>query len=240
MSDLASEVSALRTEVKYLKWIIPSACGLIALLFLIFWGIERKNIGEKVKSAIKEHGVQAALNETTKMIDKAKTNSKIISDKKDEVLDFVSRAETNSKNIADQKDKALRIVQEISENSVNIEKGAFGHWRSEKWITTLGQHGLAKLKVRKGDIIEVILIGSAEKSEFYYKIVEATGNAKEIGRSDQVVMNAGNRWRSITSSGLFRAISGSTLQFKAQFDKGDISGRVKVSGLVIIAKVIAK
>ena len=53
-------------------------------------------------------------------------------------------------------------------------------------------------------------------------------------------MNKKDNWRSITSNGLFKAKSKSILKFKAQFEKGDISGSVKVYGLVIIAKIIAK
>ncbi len=38
LSDLAADVAALRIEVKYLKYIIPSACGFVAVLILVFWG----------------------------------------------------------------------------------------------------------------------------------------------------------------------------------------------------------
>ena len=66
MNNLAAEVAALKTEVKYLKWIIPSACGFIAVLILIFWGIERKNIGVRFRLALDAQGVQTAIEETKK------------------------------------------------------------------------------------------------------------------------------------------------------------------------------
>lgn len=152
----------------------------------------------------------------------------------------VSGIKNRSKVIAARKDDALRIVQTISENSINIEKGAFGHWRSKNWIKRLGQHGLVKINVRKGDIIEFILTGSAGNSEFYYRILETTGNTVPLLSSSQLLMNKEDNWRSITSNGLFKAKSDSTLQFEAHFEKGDISGTVKVYGLVIITKIIAK
>ena len=66
MSELAAELASLKIEVKYLKIIIPSACGLVALLLVIFWGIERKNIGDRVRSAIEAEGVKKAIEETKK------------------------------------------------------------------------------------------------------------------------------------------------------------------------------
>lgn len=65
-NDLIAEVAALKNEVKWLKWIIPSASGLVALLVLIFWGIERGEIGENVKKALNEEGVKIAVLTTKK------------------------------------------------------------------------------------------------------------------------------------------------------------------------------
>lgn len=256
MNDLSSQIAELRIEVKWLKWIVPSACGLIALLFLIFWGIERKNIGDKVRSAIQEEGVRVALDSINRWMIEAENNSKFIAGQKDEALRiiqeidkksgyFLSQAEKNSKIIADKKDELLRIVQEISDNSVNIEKGAFGHWHSlSKKITTLGDYGLVKLKVRKGDIIEVNLTGLAVKSAFHYQIIETTGNAREIGSSANF-MGYEDITIPINSIGLFRANSNSTLQFRVKFYQtiimeGDVSSNISVGRLALIAKVIAK
>lgn len=61
MDEITAELASLRTEVRYLKIIIPGACALVALLFLIFWGIERKNIGKRVTEALDEHAVSEAI-----------------------------------------------------------------------------------------------------------------------------------------------------------------------------------
>jgi hypothetical protein len=92
--------------------------------------------------------------------------------------------------------------------------------------------------VKQGDIVKVDLIGSAENSEFYYNIVETTDKAEIIAAITQVIMNRGDRWRSISTSGLFRAKENTTLKFSANFIKGDVSGSVKVAGLTLIAAVI--
>jgi len=62
-TEMAAQIASLKTEVKYLKWIIPAACGFVALLVLIFWGIERENIGKRVSAALDQEGVNSALQE---------------------------------------------------------------------------------------------------------------------------------------------------------------------------------
>jgi hypothetical protein len=69
---LGAEVSALRTEVKWLKWIIPSACGFVALLVLVFWNIERNAIGGRVQKALDEKGVSDAIQRITAYEETAK------------------------------------------------------------------------------------------------------------------------------------------------------------------------
>ncbi len=69
--NLAAELASLRTEVRYLKFIIPSACGLVALLMLIFWGIERNHIGKRVQLALDEAGVADAVARATTAADEA-------------------------------------------------------------------------------------------------------------------------------------------------------------------------
>ena len=71
MNNLEAEVAAIKTEIKYLKLIIPAGCGLVALLILIFWGIERNNIGERVQSALDQEGVKAAIETTNNARDYA-------------------------------------------------------------------------------------------------------------------------------------------------------------------------
>lgn len=100
MNDLSAEVAAIKTEIKYLKWIIPSACALVALLILIFWGVERKNIGNKVRAVIQTEGVQTALQETQEAAKKIK--------------DIENQATADSELIANQKDTASKIIQDIN------------------------------------------------------------------------------------------------------------------------------
>ncbi|AZZ98101.1 hypothetical protein [Pseudoalteromonas sp. R3] len=96
MEDLKAEVSSLRTEVKYLKIIIPSACGFVALLLLIFWGVERNNIGERVSEALNEHAVSQALQD----IEQSKLSA-------EQHLSDIEQLHQSSKN------KAQSLINEI-------------------------------------------------------------------------------------------------------------------------------
>jgi len=96
------------------------------------------------------------------------------------------------------------------------------------WIKSLGQYGPAKIKVEQGDIVKVDLIGSAAESEFYYNIVETTGKAEIIDASPQVIINPDSRWKPITTIGLFKAKAAARFRFRANFIKGDQSGRIRV------------
>ncbi|MCG7866414.1 MAG: hypothetical protein JAY74_08555 [Candidatus Thiodiazotropha taylori] len=64
--DLEAEVAALKTEVRYLKWIIPSACGFVAILILVFWNIERNRVGDRVREALDKAGADTAIEEIKK------------------------------------------------------------------------------------------------------------------------------------------------------------------------------
>jgi hypothetical protein len=141
----------------------------------------------------------------------------------------------------------LKIKTKLGESSLKsifedpVPVGSF-HW--DGWIVELGQYGSAEIDVKPGDIVKVDLIGSAEQSEFYYNIVETTGDAEVIAAPPQVIMNP-YRWRSITTTGLFKAKeteanSGTALKFSANFTKGGVSGKVKVAGLTMIATVVGR
>jgi hypothetical protein len=122
---------------------------------------------------------------------------------------------------------------------ISQDSKPYGYDAPRAWITQLGQNGLAEIEVKPGDIVKVDLIGSAEKSEFYYNIVETTRNAEIICAPTQVIINP-DRWSSITTTGLFKAKDAGILRFSASFIKGDVSGRVKVAGLTLIATVLGK
>jgi hypothetical protein len=131
---------------------------------------------------------------------------------------------------------AMALIKQALDKCISKPYG-FYTFRSA-WIESLGEYGPAEIDVNKGDIVKVDLIGSAEKSEFYYNIVETTGNAYIIDASPQVIMNPEPRWRSITTIGLFKAKEDTTLKFSANFTKGDESERIRVFGLTLIATVV--
>lgn len=61
--NLVAEVAELKAEVRFLKIIVPSACGFIALVIAVFWGIESQKIGKRVSDALDEIGVRTASQE---------------------------------------------------------------------------------------------------------------------------------------------------------------------------------
>jgi hypothetical protein len=134
---------------------------------------------------------------------------------------------------------ACLIVICIPVLCISQDSKPYGYDAPRAWITQLGQYGSAVIVVNEGDIVKVDLIGSAEKSEFYYNIVETTRNAEVICAPTQVIINP-ERWKSITTTGLFKANKAGRLSFSAIFIKSDVSGRVKVAGLTLIATVVGK
>ncbi len=120
---------------------------------------------------------------------------------------------------------------------ISQESKPFGYDSRER-ITELGRHGSAEITVRRGQIVKVDLIGSAEKSEFYYSIVETTDSAEILSAPPQVIMNP-HGWRSITAIGLFKAKEETKLKFSANFTKDDVSGKVSLRGLTLIATVVS-
>lgn len=61
--ELVTKVATLENEIKWLKWIIPGACGFVSLLILIFWNVETGKIGERVSQALNEAGFEKANDE---------------------------------------------------------------------------------------------------------------------------------------------------------------------------------
>lgn len=180
-------------------------------------------------------------------------NKKTVRSIKEQHENLLEKIKLNKRNleIIPSIGESGKLVQEISSKLKNdphfvrtttdeIAKGEIAHFEHHTpWIRTLGRHGSTYIKVRKGDVVEVSVHGSAEDSEFYYKIIETTDKAQGMFETDQVHMNKGSRWGLFYTEGLFLASSGGTLEFQTEFNKGDISGQVKVYGLTIIAKVIA-
>lgn len=105
-------------------------------------------------------------------------------------------------------------------------------------IKSLGNHAMVKLNVRKGDIVEVIMHGSA-RGQFYYDInCQPTQNAKKLTPASAGIIMTGEPWHTIAANGLFQATTDGTLAFTAKFFKHDVSGVLAVSNLQLVAKVL--
>lgn len=71
--ELSDRIASLTTEVRYLKWIIPAACGFVVLLLGVFWGVERNSIGDRVSAALDRAGLESAMSEIRRARDDALT-----------------------------------------------------------------------------------------------------------------------------------------------------------------------
>ena len=107
-NNFSAEISELRTEIKYLKWIIPSGCGFVALLVLILFGIEHSKIGERVEEAFEQKGVEDSIQITEDAAKKAKRLAHDIETKKGEVI-------SNAQEIVVIKNQASQTVTKINQ-----------------------------------------------------------------------------------------------------------------------------
>ncbi|MGK7884139.1 MAG: hypothetical protein AB4057_05860 [Crocosphaera sp.] len=109
---------------------------------------------------------------------------------------------------------------------------------TQNHITSLGNHVRVKLNVRKGDIVEVMMHGSAG-GQFYYDIdcQPATSVQKLTPGTVGIIMTE-EPWHTIASNGLFEATKDGTLEFSTIFFKRDVSGVLTVFNLHLVAKVL--
>ena len=98
MEDIQAKVAALSVEVKYLKWLIPAACGLVAVLILVFWNIERGQIGARVKQALDQEGIKTAQNIEAKALE-IETNLIALEQKALSTIQTIESQSTNSINV---------------------------------------------------------------------------------------------------------------------------------------------
>lgn len=131
------------------------------------------------------------------------------------------------------------LEKELAEQDKRIaelESGNhFAFSRTDGHITSLGKHSSVNLSVKKGDIVQANYTGTAENSEFYFKIVITQGNATTLLDSTQLVMNPNQRWQPIATQGLFLVNTDGELQLSIEFLKVDVSGTVKVFGSSLVA-----
>jgi hypothetical protein len=96
----------------------------------------------------------------------------------------------------------------------------------------------AKLpQVLDGSVIDVRASGSA-RGHFYFRIVETTGQAKDIGDSTRVLMVGDNGWHTIETSTVFQATAFRDLNFAVQLDGVDLPGDHVIFHLTLIAKLL--
>ncbi len=108
---------------------------------------------------------------------------------------------------------------------------------TEKDVQELGNYAKVKLNVNAGDIIEVIMHGSAW-GQFYYDVIcQPTTKVNTLASALGVFMSEGP-WSSIASNGLFQATEDGSLEFSVNFFKSDVSGAIKVWKLHLVAKVL--
>ena len=114
-----------------------------------------------------------------------------------------------------------------------------------------GEYLNVKLEgVKKGDLIQVSLTGSAQDGAFYYEIIESSGTCKEVMKNEQpaVLSNqknvTGSSWYPIGTQGLFMVEKTGDVVFKAKIYQGYWKGKdtrpILVRGLSIIARVVGR
>jgi len=91
-------------------------------------------------------------------------------------------------------------------------------------------------EVLAGSIVDVRASGSGN-GHFYYRIVETTGHAKDVGDSVRVHAVDGG-WHAIETSSLFQVTATGPLNFAVQLDKVDMSGDHTIFNLTLIAKML--
>ena len=106
-------------------------------------------------------------------------------------------------------------------------------------VTKMGKYLSADLAVKKGEIIEVTAQGSA-RGEFYYGIIETTGNAVELlqNNGSQRILHTNQMYSTLTTSTLYEAKFASTLSFSVNLWKNDLRGICNIAFLTLLAKVV--
>lgn len=90
--------------------------------------------------------------------------------------------------------------------------------------------------VRQKAVIDVRASRSAN-GHFYYRIVETTNGAKDLGDSTRV-LQAGSGWNTIETSTLFQVTQSQPLEFVVELLKVDASGQHNIFKLTLIARIL--
>ena len=179
-----------------------------------------------------------------KLIEEAKTEIKSLQTEIVPLRDFVDNAD---KFIRDAKEEISQethnqistikpTINDLAADAVNdllTNRVAFS--RTDGHITSLGMHSNVSLSVKKGDIVHATYTGTAEASDFYFRIVKTHGSATALLGSAQLIRNAEQRWQPIATQEIFRVDADGELQLSVEFFKSDITGKVKVFGSSLVA-----
>ena len=130
-------------------------------------------------------------------------------------------------------------AREVAEAARERLSGRAAVASTPRHITTLGTHTPVSVRARKGDLIVATFSGSAERGEFYYRIVPLEHSAVSLTNSSQVIMVSSSRWQSLSATQVFRADRDREVKLAIEFYKSDVSGVVKVFGSTLAATVVA-
>ena len=130
-------------------------------------------------------------------------------------------------------------IKKLQKKIENLKKTACDS-ADKKWVTSLGKHLSAKIfDVKTDQLVHVIITGSAKYSEFYFGIIETTGHTKSQIKHMQIISNPGF-WLPFSAQDLYYVEEDAeNIEFKVNFRKVDLSGKVTVRGLNIVARCIA-
>jgi len=182
-----------------------------------------------------------------KVISAAKNEIKEIEQNIEPLREFVNNAdifiETAKADITSAKNSSIEEIRSESDGFVlesiqKYSKNRLASTTTKGHIEKLGKHTALNLEVNKGEVIHAIYTGSANGSQFYYRVVDMSGNSKPMAGSVQVIMVPANSWRSITVTETFVAKQSGTIKLAIEFYKVDVSGKVKVFGSTLVASKI--
>ena len=92
-------------------------------------------------------------------------------------------------------------------------------------------------QVYSDSVVDVRASGSA-RGRFYYRIVETTGQAKDLADSTRVMLVGDGGWHTIESSTLFQVSATGALNFSVQIDGFDLPGDHVIYHLTLVAKIV--
>lgn len=159
-ADIKTELATLKNELKWLKRIIPGSAGLVALLILVFWNIERGKIGDRVREALDQEGVRTAEADTRAARDLALSAQQAAQGYQDQAKQAVEAIQAHRESIASE--VFFYPIEVLSvDHSVN-GLGRHFNFNADEVDALLGrtnwnEHTFAAMNSRTGKVGLVIL-----------------------------------------------------------------------------------